>query len=55
VGWPLFISISIVTGNLWGLSRGEWRGAPAHARRLLNFGLLVLIAAVITIALSNSA
>ena len=26
VGWPLFISLSIVTGNLWGLWRGEWTG-----------------------------
>jgi L-rhamnose-H+ transport protein len=53
-GWPLFISLSIVVGNLWGLWRGEWRGAPALARRLLNQGLLVLIVAVITVALSNS-
>jgi hypothetical protein len=41
-------------GNLWGLWRGEWQGAPAQARRLLNRGLLVLIVAVITVALSNS-
>ena len=54
VGWPLFISLSIVVGNLWGLWRGEWRGAPAPARRWLNLGLLVLIVAVITVALSNS-
>ncbi len=53
-GWPLFISLSIVMGNLWGLWRGEWQGAPAMARRLLNQGLLVLIVAVITVALSNS-
>jgi L-rhamnose-H+ transport protein len=53
-GWPLFISLSIVVGNLWGLRRGEWRGAPAPARRLLNLGLLVLIAAVITVAISSS-
>ena len=53
-GWPLFISLSIVVGNLWGLSRGEWRDAPSVARRRLNQGLLVLIVAVITVALSNS-
>jgi L-rhamnose-H+ transport protein len=53
-GWPLFISLSIVVGNLWGLWRGEWRGAPALARRMLNQGLLVLIVAVITVAFSNS-
>ena len=54
VGWPLFISLSIIVGNLWGLWRGEWRGAPAAARRLLNLGLLILIVAVIAVALSNS-
>jgi L-rhamnose-H+ transport protein len=54
VGWPLFISLSIVTGNLWGLWRGEWQGAPPQARRWLNIGLVILIFAVITVALSNS-
>ena len=53
-GWPLFISISIVTGNIWGLWRGEWQGAPPSAHRLLNFGLVILIVAVIVVALSNS-
>jgi L-rhamnose-H+ transport protein len=53
-GWPLFISISIVMGNIWGLWRGEWQSAPASARRLLNFGLVILIVAVIVVALSNS-
>jgi L-rhamnose-H+ transport protein len=52
-GWPLFITLSIVTGYLWGLWRGEWRGAPPSARRLLNQGLLILIVAVIIVALSN--
>jgi len=54
VGWPLFISLSIVMGNIWGLWRGEWRDAPAFARRSLNRGLVILIVAVITVALSNS-
>jgi L-rhamnose-H+ transport protein len=54
VGWPLFISLSIVVGNLWGLWRGEWRGAPAGARRWLNLGLLLLIVAVVVVAVSDS-
>ena len=53
-GWPLFISLSIVTGNLWGLWRGEWQGAAVSARRQLNLGLAVLIVAVIIVAISNS-
>ena len=54
VGWPLFISLSIIVGNLWGLWRGEWQGAPVLARRLLNQGLMVLIVAVVVVAISNS-
>ncbi|MGH9698726.1 MAG: L-rhamnose/proton symporter RhaT [Candidatus Acidiferrales bacterium] len=52
-GWPLFITLSIVVGYLWGLWRGEWRNVPSSARRLLNQGLFILIVAVITVALSN--
>jgi len=54
VGWPLFISLSIGIGNLWGLWRGEWKGASVSARTLLNWGLFVLLIAVIAIAVSNS-
>ena len=54
VGWPLFISLSIVIGNLWGLWKGEWKEAPQNARSLLNKGLFVLIIAVVIVAVSNS-
>ncbi|MFV0505128.1 MAG: L-rhamnose/proton symporter RhaT [Bacteroidales bacterium] len=53
VGWPLLVSLSIVVGNLWGIFRGEWRGAPIKARNTLNLGMLVLIVSVVVIALSN--
>jgi L-rhamnose-H+ transport protein len=54
VGWPLFISLSIVVGNLWGIWRGEWKNAPPKARSLLNKGILILCIAVVVIAISNS-
>ena len=53
VGWPLFISISIVVGNIWGIWRGEWRDSPAKARKLLNVGMIILIAAMIIFGISN--
>jgi hypothetical protein len=53
IGWPLFISLSIAVGNLWGILRGEWKDAPRSARILLYKGLFVLLIAVITIAGSN--
>jgi L-rhamnose-H+ transport protein len=53
IGWPLFISLSIAVGNIWGLWRGEWNESPKDARRLLNQGLAILIVAVVTLAISN--
>lgn len=53
VGWPLFISLSIIVGNVWGLSRGEWKGSPPKARQLLNRGLGILMIAIVTLALAN--
>ena len=38
VGWPLFISLSIVMGNLWGLWRGEWKGAPRGGATIVESG-----------------
>ncbi len=46
LGWPLFISLSIVVGNLWGLWRGEWATALQAARARLNQGLVIILAAV---------
>lgn len=46
LGWPLFISLAILVGNLWGLWRGEWRTAGPQARNQLNLGLIVLLLAV---------
>lgn len=53
IGWPLLVSLSIIIGNLWGIYRGEWKGATPRARRLLNVGLTVLVASTIIIAMSN--
>jgi L-rhamnose-H+ transport protein len=53
VGWPIFISLSIVVGNAWGIWRGEWAGAPSCATRFLSRGIAVLVLAVVVIAGSN--
>lgn len=53
IGWPLFIALSIFVGNIWGISRGEWKGASAQSRKLLNWGLAVFFIAIITIGLGN--
>jgi len=52
-GWVLFMTIIIIIGNMWGIFRGEWKGAASHARALLNTGMAVLIVAIIIVAASN--
>lgn len=52
-GWPLFIFLSIAVGVIWGLKSGEWKGAPADARRFRNAGLAVILLALPLIALSQ--
>ncbi len=54
IGWPVFISSSIVVGNLWGLGRGEWRGASPQSKSFLASGLVVLLFAIATVAWSNA-
>jgi len=53
IGWPLFMSISIIAGNLWGVWKGEWKGATAQSKRYLRLGILVLIIAIVLIASGN--
>ncbi len=53
LGWPIFIALSIVVGNLWGLWRGEWKEASARSRALLNRSLIMMTIAVVVIAISQ--
>jgi len=53
IGWPLFMSISIIAGNMWGVWKGEWKGATAQSKRHLRLGILVLIIAIVVIASGN--
>ncbi len=50
VGWALFQIFMIMTANLSGVMTGEWKGAPAAAKRGLWVGLVLLAAATAMIA-----
>jgi len=54
IGWPVFISVAIGVGSLAGLWKGEWKRAPASALHLLKNGLMVILAAVVTLAVANA-
>jgi L-rhamnose-H+ transport protein len=54
VGWPLFISISIIVGNLSGLVGKEWEEAPPKSFVYLFSGISTLVLSIIIIAISNA-
>jgi len=53
LGWPIFLSASIATANVWGLATGEWRHAAVRPRRFMLAGVSMLIVAIFFIGLSS--
>lgn len=53
VGWPLFMSMALITSNTLGALSGEWKGAPRSARSYSLAGIGLLIAAIVVIALGR--
>ena len=53
VGWPLFMSMSLITSNTLGWVSGEWKGAPPQAMRYAIGGIAVLIVAITVIAVGG--
>jgi L-rhamnose-H+ transport protein len=51
VGWPLFMSMSLITSNVLGALTGEWAGASrrSYGYSLVGIGLLILAIAVIRV------
>jgi len=54
LGWPIFITLMVLTGNVSGYMGGEWTGAPRAAVTWLVVGLLVLTAAAAIIGVGAS-
>jgi L-rhamnose-H+ transport protein len=50
VGWPVFMALQVVTGNVLGIITGEWAGASKRTMLLLGLGTIALIAAAFLIA-----
>jgi len=50
VGWPLFMSMSLITSNMWGALTGEWKGASrrSYAYSLVGIGFLIVAISVIS-------
>lgn len=53
LGWPIFISAMVMSGNIVGVLAGEWKGVGSRAKLFLGGGLFVLFLAVVVIALGS--
>lgn len=54
VGWPLFMSMALITSNTLGRLSGEWEGAPPRALRYSLAGIGTLVAAIVVISTGNA-
>ena len=52
--WGILMALTIGFAAVWGLIRGEWRGAPGRVYVLMALSLLILIAASFMIGISGS-
>lgn len=53
LGWPAFMSIIVITGTVWGIATGEWRGAGRRPLWLLGLGVAVLVIAIFVLGISS--
>lgn len=53
LGWPLFMSVIILTSNAWGFATGEWKGSGSKALAVMLLGILFLVLGFITLALAS--
>ena len=53
LGWPLFMSIIIITSNVWGFATGEWKGAGSKPVSFMLGGIVFLILGFVTLAVAS--
>jgi len=52
-GWAIYQIAMVLTANLSGIVTGEWKAASRRSLVMLGFGVLILVVATITTALST--
>lgn len=52
--WILHMSTIILTANLWGIYRKEWKGVAMKTKRTIITGIAVIILAVVLVGIGNS-
>jgi L-rhamnose-H+ transport protein len=52
--WILHMSTIILTSNLWGIYRQEWKGTSSRTKRTITTGIAVIIASVFLVGIGNT-
>ncbi|MBZ5563093.1 MAG: hypothetical protein LAP13_11825 [Acidobacteriia bacterium] len=52
IGWPLSLSVGLLTANVCGILAGEWKNSSRHEWTWMGAGLIVLIAAIAVLGMS---
>jgi L-rhamnose-H+ transport protein len=53
LGWPVFISLMVVSAYLAGRWTGEWRGVPSSITRRMNTGIALIVVSLFIIGYSR--
>lgn len=52
--WILHMSVIILTANMWGIYRQEWKGVTAKTKWTITVGIVVIILSVCLVGIGNS-
>lgn len=52
--WILHMSMIILTANLWGIYRREWKGVAAKTKWTITVGIAVIFLSVVLVGIGNS-
>lgn len=52
--WILHMSTIILTSNLWGIYRQEWKGTSAKTKMTISIGIAVIIGSVFLVGIGNT-
>jgi L-rhamnose-H+ transport protein len=53
LGWPLFMSLIVITASILGIITGEWQGSGKQPLRIQMSGVGVLVLAVFVLATAS--
>lgn len=53
LGWPVFMSLIIITATFWGVFAGEWKQAGKRPLQIMSSGVVVLVVAIFVLGISS--